>query len=278
MAKKSLGIRVWLTAKQVRLIWPGLDCLAKNFSSYQEKGLCRNSASFRLGLIRGYDNGDWNQELMRRILTLHDLLDKKTQSGGYVRMNFIDLRIAIFAARTSLHVTRDVAQIARKWNERTKARFRFDRASLRKLKEKIDEVAQSLERYRKRANRLFLREHTQSEFRRKADEWRRFLRWLRYHLAYFAEEPHQFPTPRQYYREVIDHITGIASAVLLNDGYELPVPKDLRRVVRLYIKYGRQARLGPYDFSMLLRNRGDILARQRLLEFIEQRLPLKEKK
>lgn len=180
-----------------------------NFFTYQEKGVSHDQASSRLGIIRGYDNGDWNQELMEQILALHERLQRKSQSGGYVGMDFIDLRIAIFAGRTTVHVARQDAKIARKWDEKAKARFGLDLMSIRTLESKTKVLIRSLERQTKRANRLFLREHTQSEFRSKAHEWQRFLRWIRYHLAYFTkEQTNSDLSVRKYCQTVIESPTS----------------------------------------------------------------------
>jgi len=267
---------VWLTVKQIKLIWPGLHLLSTNFFKFEEKSISYLSPWGPSGTVQNYDEGEWNRELMDRILALGRHLEKKSKSGGYVRMDFLDLRIAVFAARTSVHVVRQNARTFRKWNKAAKARFRFDQASIVELKSKTKLVIHSLERHLKRATRLFLRAHSRAEFERKAHEWARFLRWVKYHLTFFAKEPARQPGLRKYYQTMINHMCGIAGGVLLNDGYEQPDARDLRRAVRTYIRYARRERSAWWDFSTLIRYPGDSAARYRLLEFLEKHLTLKD--
>jgi hypothetical protein len=278
LGQKRSGIRVWLTAKQAKLIWPGLDRVVSNLITYQEKGTTRNSASYRLAPIRGYDNGDWNQELLNKLLAIYKRLGSRCQSDGYVRMDFIDLRMAAFGARTHVHVVRQLAEIAVKWDQRTQEKFSWDLNSIRTLATQTKAVIRSLERRTKRANRLFMQEHTESEFREKAHEWQRFLRWLHYHLAFFGKEHPPEPSLRKYYLARIDYLIGIASSLLSCNGYQLPAPQDLRQVVRLYIRYSRRARFGQYGHDRLLRSPEEFIARLRFLEFLERHLTLMETK
>jgi hypothetical protein len=242
---------------------------------YQEKGMSHDYAFHRLGTVRGYDNGDWNQDLMGRVLDLHARIKMKVESGGYLRMDFVDLRIAIFAVRTTVRVKRQDAELGRKWDEKTKAKLGFDDKALLRLQQKTRTLIQSLELKLKRANRTFEREHSRSEFRRAASEWNRFLRWIRYHLAYFGKAPRDLGL-RKYYQSAIDHIMEIARSVLLGAGYEMPSARDLRRAIRTFIRYSRRERSAWWDFSRLRHYPGDFAPRLRLLEFLEKHLNLQE--
>lgn len=267
---------MWLTPRQIRLMWPGLHLVTANFIIFQKKSISFHTPLDFAGMLHNSDQGEWSQELMDRMLAFGREIEKKSESGGYVRMDFLDLRVAIFAARTSIRVLRQRAWSWRKWDKASKAKFSLDQASIADLKSKTKVLIRTLELHLKRATRLFLRAHSRAEFERKAHEWARFLRWVKYHLTFFAKEPARQPGLRKYYQTMIDHICGIAGGVLLNDGYEQPDARALRRAVRTYVHYARRERASWWDFSTLLRFPGDFAARYRLLEFLEKHLTLKD--
>ena len=67
----------------------------------------------------------------------------------------------------------------------------------------------------------------------------------------------------------------IAIAGIQREGYKLPDPVQLRRIMRLYVAYTRRGRL-PYPIRYMLKNEKAIGVQYILCRFVEQRLSLVE--
>lgn len=270
------AITLRLSRSQLAIIWPGLDLIVQNYLIRIRTGESPNSYPFRiLPLPQGYDSGIWRQELMDRIVALWERLGPK-KAGGRVRMNFIELRAAVLSARITLKLRRVEAYGARQWNAATKRRFRLDRASIMKFEARTQRVIKSLERKMKQANRRFLSLNSQFDFRDQSKKWQAYVRWIRYRLAFFKSIRSLMGGQRKLYQLQIDILVQIATEALLAEGYEATAPRELRRVVRMYIHSSRRGRFGAFNHRFLIENPSDWIGRSRLADFIESRLQLKE--
>jgi hypothetical protein len=157
----------------------------------------------------------------------------------------------------------------------TRHRLRLDRAAVLDFKGRTQRVIKSLETYMKRANRRFVAINSQAEFKMLSQQWKTHLRWVRFHLAFFKDWPVFMPRLRQLDQMIIEELVSMAEEALQVNGYEVPDPPELRRVIRMFIRYSRRGRLVP-DFRYMLNNRKAMYARYVLAEFVAQRLKLKE--
>jgi hypothetical protein len=213
---------------------------------------------------------------MDRIVALGNRLKPQAKTGGRVRMNFVELRVAALSARVTFKLKRMEAHDARKWDAATKRRHRLDREAIAQFEARTQRVIKSLEREMKRANRRFLSENSQSEFRTLSKNWLSHLRWIRFHLAFFKPLRSLTGGLRKFYQRHIDILVQIAKEALSANGYELPDSRELRRVIRLFSISSRRGRREIFNHRFLLDNPLDWIGRSRLVDFIERRLELKE--
>jgi hypothetical protein len=165
MDQDPTAIRLRLSKSQMTVIWPGLDLIVRNRLTEIRTGESPNSYPFRnLPLPRGYDSGTWSEAMMNRIFDLWGRLQPKAKTGGRVRLNFVELRVAALAARITLKLKRVAVDNARRWDAKTKKRCRLDRSAIENLERSTKRVITSLERQMKRANRQFLSLNPRYEF------------------------------------------------------------------------------------------------------------------
>jgi hypothetical protein len=129
-------------------------------------------------------------------------------------------------------------------------------------------VIDSLERELKRARRAFAADVGESAYKALRDRWFANLRWIRMHLAYFR--PTRIRTQlRRSQKMVIDFCCERATRGLIRRNLE--PPQDLRRLVRLAVRYIRRGRIQL--FIQQLTNNPPFAA-EFLANFIEARRDL----
>jgi hypothetical protein len=77
---------------------------------------------------------------------------------------------------------------------------------------------------------------------------------------------------------VIDKLIAIAEKAIRYEGFEIPDPRELRQVIRLYVRYSRRGRIGTFHFRYMLQNSQRRAAQEFLFEFVKKRIKLKENK
>ncbi|MGO8719893.1 MAG: hypothetical protein ACLQMO_11835 [Acidobacteriaceae bacterium] len=160
-------------------------------------------------------------------------------------MNAIDIRVTIFAARLNLQLLRRKVHDARRKDAKTKTTLGLDQAAIRKRKQQTQAVIKSLERNLKRATRSSLKIVPPSEFAEMSKEWQSHLCWMKFHLAYF-KEVRGARGRRFVHRRVIDRLIAIAEEAVRREGFEIPDPRELRNVVRLFVRYSRRGRIWKF--------------------------------
>ena len=106
-------------------------------------------------------------------------------------------------------------------------------------------------------------------------EWRSHLLWMKFHLAYFKQVI-GVKSRGVVRRMVIDQLTVIAEKAIRYEGFEIPDSRDLRQVIRLYLRYSRRGRIGTFHFRYMLQNGQRREAQEYLFEFVQKRIKLKE--
>lgn len=110
----------------------------------------------------------------------------------------------------------------------------------------------SLERYLKRSNRLLLALMGNPEYDATLTMWQQHVRWMRLNLVYFKPLP-PIIRPKQRQQKVLDLLTEMAIRGLKNEGYAPPEPRELRRVVRLYVRSSNRGREGRNSVPGMLK-------------------------
>jgi hypothetical protein len=106
-------------------------------------------------------------------------------------------------------------------------------------------------------------------------QWRAHVRWMRLHFAYFKRQRARLPGRKTAFQQLLNDLTGVAMIGIQGEGYKLPDPIRLRKIMRLYVAYTRRGRL-PYPIGYMLNNETATGARYVLCRFVEQRLNLVE--
>jgi hypothetical protein len=272
------AVKMRLSKTQMSVIWPGLNFLVLALLTREKLGTCEFAYPFRVcPLPRGFDDGTYLPPMMDRIRALRIGMKPLATAGGRVEMTAIDIRAAIFAARINLQLLRRKVHDARRKDAKTKRTLGLDRAAIKKRKQQTGPVIKSLERDLKRATRSSLKITPRAEFAQMSKEWRSHLLWMKFHLAYFkvvrAVKGHGIV-----YRMVIDQLTAIAEKAIRYEGFEIPDSRELRQVIRLYVRYSRRGRIGTFHFRYMLQNSQRRAAQEFLFEFVKKRIKLKENK
>lgn len=258
------------------MIWPGLSFIFKAWKVREHTGTSLSYPFRHYPLPRGHDVGTFNQAMMNGIGGLWARLKPMAKTGGQVRLNAIEVRIAILSARVNLKSRRHEAQLMRGKDAETRRRRKIERASIAKLRKKTRPVIKSLENAMKKANRRFIKLVSKKDLDSQSQQWQAHLRWMKYHILYFKPFPPVVPGHRLY-RMRLDQLVAAAEAGLQDQAYELPSKEELRRMMRRYARYSRRDRMGANDFRLLLKDREEDWKLQwALVEFLEKQLDLKQ--
>jgi hypothetical protein len=277
VTKITNTIRFRLSAAQMSVIWPGLDLLFKSYAARQHKGGIRYEYPFRVyPPPGGFDRGKFDQNVMDKILDLWKRLRPKAKAGGRVKMDAIEIRAAIFAIRANIDSVRKRRYDLRRADTETRARFMIDDESFDQLKVRSQRVISSLERRMKQANRVLLKLVTREQHTALMNVWKAHLRWMRLHIAYFKPLPKIIRGRRIRQQREIDELMEMALRGLQKEGYVPPDVKELRRMVRLYVRSARRGREGDWTPRFLLGGSRNISYCWYLAQFILRRLELKE--
>lgn len=258
------------------IIWPGLDLIFNSYLARQTKGTTRYAYPFYMYPSPSpFDCGIFNDSMMAGIVALWKRLNPKAKTGGRVQMDTIELRTAIFAIRAQIDFVRGRRHSYRRSSPEVKTRLRIDDESLDKLKVKSKRMILTLERHLKRANRALQRSISQSAFAALIRTWKAHLCWMRGHIAYFRPSPPVVKGRRIQQQRVLDELMKMAEHGIRNEGYQPPEAKELRRMMRLYV---RSVRRGGETYSApdLLRRKQWFTANKYLGLFVLDRLTLKE--
>lgn len=276
MRSESDDVSIRLTANQVSLIWSGLNEVVKSHATWRSNKEPAFSYPFRLfPPPPEFDGGAFSSQFMELVIGDWKRLRSKMNCGGRFRMNTMEIRAAILGARVNMDWSRFRQKAGRKYSNRAKGSKEPDDTSLKRLRGQTDCVIRSLERHMKRANYRFRMRISGAAYEEFMEQWRAHVRWMRLHFAYFKLRPSGIHGMKTAYQQVLNDLTVIAIAGIQREGYKLPDPVQLRRIMRLYVAYTRRGRL-PYPIRYMLKNEKAIGVQYILCRFVEQRLSLVE--
>jgi hypothetical protein len=205
------AVPIRLSKTQMSVIFPGLNFMVLAWLTRQQTGACLSSYPFWLHqLPRGYDVGTFSSAMMDKIVGLWGRLKPMAKTGGRVRLNAIEVRIAILSARVNLKLGRHGARLMRGKDAEAKRPLGVNKNSVAKLRKRTRSVIKSLEKTMKRANRGFLKEVSKEEFQNQSKQWQAHLRWMKYHILYFKPLPPLGGALRRVRQLRIDQLVAIA--------------------------------------------------------------------
>jgi len=270
------AISIRLTANQVSLIWSGLNEIVKSHSAWLGKKEPAFSYPFRLyPPPPEFDGGEFSPKFMELVLGVWKRLRSNVNCGGRFRVNTIEIRAAILGVRINMDRSRFKRNAARRHSNRAKDEEELDGASQKRLKDRTDRVIRALECHMKRANYRLRALISTPEYDTMMKQWLAHVRWMRLHFAYFKVRRSGVPGLKTAYQQALNDLTMIAVAGIQREGYKLPDPVQLRKIMRLYVAYTRRNRL-PYPVRYMLKNAKSIGVQYILCRFVEQRLSLVE--
>ena len=270
---ESIAIR--LTPTQMSLIWPGLDFIVKAYANWREKK--RSTYQYPFGLYPpppNFDRGVYDADMMAEVTSLWRQLRPKATSESRVRMNAIEVRIAILAVRVNVGIRRLVRRSGRRRNADSKRRMKIDLESMEALQRRSKRAICSLERHMKRANRVLRALLTPEQSGALMEVWNRHLRWMRVHLVYFKPWRPVSNGRKTRQQKTLNILMEMAARGLRNEQYESPNEIELRRMMRLYARSSRRAREGIAVMDML-RDPGSFSNTRYLALFVLQRVELR---
>lgn len=259
------------------LIWVGLDLIAKGYSSHRAGRNTRCSYPFSLYPPGPeFRPGKYDPDLMSCIVDLIKRLRPKAFKGGRVHMNAIEIRTVIFAVRVHLDWWRHLKQLSHRESDETKRTFGVDHESVAKQQKQGQRVIRTLERHMKRANHHLLIEVGEDQYDALTSGWRDHVRWMRLRLVYFKPHRIHFRNNKKRYQAILDGFEAIANAALAEEGYELPPPKLLRRIMRLFALSVRRRRQGAIkSVHYVFQYKDGNLVKPAMVDFVLKRTALK---
>jgi len=270
-------IKVRFTKKEVSAIWPGLDYINRQFLAWDSTGGTVSSYPFRIQpLPPGFDSGTFSNRMMDRIRDLWVRMKAAKTCGGELWLDEFQLRAAAFSARTSMKLKRREMKRVSKREANALRRVAGGRRTFKLLKDGKDRVIESLEIDAKRAQRRFKAAVGVKKYGFQCKEWQSHLRWVKFRLTYFKPFRPLKVSVSQMRRAWVDRLVQMAEKTIVNQGYEVPDSKKLQKVIREYLRYSRRGRMGEYHHLYMLKNVESSEAQLKLLEFVEERLLLKE--
>ena len=267
MPSDPLSVNFRLSSTQAQVIMQGLDFLAKTWMLKQRGGDPGTSYPFRnKPLAAGVTSGTFSQSIMDRQFALRDRMKPKARAGGRMQMDWLEVRIAIFACRVALDRARRPLSLNQKSILKSRTRRPKSHPEVAPLAKRTRQTIKSLERHQKRATRLGKKAVGDAEFFARAGEWREHQRWMRMYLAFFREgEVLRAGSLAGFYRREVRKVVQIAVEALEIEGYDPPPEEEVREAVRRYARRSRQLRIPPPYYIDIFRSGGTYSERVVLL-------------
>jgi hypothetical protein len=171
-----------------------------------------------------------------------------------LQLNFVQLSACILAVR----IGKDYE------------RLRLKRKILLERKQVMKRVIASLERELKRARRAYAAEMGEDSYKQIRKMWLEHLRWIRMNLVYFRRLRLK-TQQRRVHKMIVDYGYERARAGLFARDLQPPEDRDLRRLVRLALRYIRRGRIRLFIQNVMNNPR---FAAEFFANFIEERRDL----
>jgi hypothetical protein len=244
---QSISVRLRFSALQVGLILPALRLIVDADSEWQaNRGLVRAGRDYRFYETR-LDTTSYSPGGVKPFYEALNKLSALARSGGRVRLSCYQLAACMVAAR---HV-------------RVLIRHGHLKPWLKNHEQYTDRLLNKLDRYRRRARRLFEKCLGLEAYRDAGNTWAYLLGWI--HTNYLwcgCNLAKRSSFLRTWHRSVVDRCVELAADGLLRKSRCPPPEEQLRRMVRSAL---RSARRCPSAMPVKLilerpRQGGDFLA------------------
>jgi hypothetical protein len=222
---RSLSVRLRLSALDIGLILPALHFIVYADREWQaNRGLVRASRDYRFYETR-LDTTSYSPGGMKPFYEALDKLSALARSGGRVRLSYYHLAACMVAAR---HV-------------RVLIRHGHLEPWLKSHEEATDRLLEKLDRYRRRARRLFEKHLGVEAYGDAGTTWAYILGWI--HSNYLwcgCNEPKRSSFLRTWHRSVVDRCVELAAQGLTRKSRYPPSQDQLRKMVRSALRSARR--------------------------------------
>ena len=235
-------------SSQIRLVRAGLDWIVTNYHVRLE-GKAGAGRSFAQLWKRNFDSGVYDQRFMDELLAVHARVASLSTSYGRLRFtSSFQVAACALAARIALK----------------RHRLGYSPLNIPRIRSVADRALNRLEAIRKRAKRSEVRQCGIDAYRQQSRQWKRFVVWLRVHVASCERiRPERLSPGRR--RIIVTQLVDWTRQELLDRKAQLPGEPELRRLVRLALSYVRRGRKG-YDVKHLLHDK--VFASGQLATFV----------
>jgi hypothetical protein len=257
-AFRTCAIGVRFNPAQRSLMWPGLNRMVLAWMTFRETGSA-DGYPFRVHPLAsvprpGLSPGVFKAEFMDIITDLWARIKPARGKRIRLQLNLLQLSACILAVR-----------IGKDYD-----RLRLKRKISDERKSAMTRTIASLARELNRARRAYAADMGEDAYKHLRETWFEHLGWIRMHLVYFR--PLRAKTQRRRVEKmIIDYGYERARAGLFARDLQPPEPRDLRRLVRLAIRYIRRGRIRLF-IQKLMNN--ESFAAEFLANFIEARREL----
>lgn len=255
---RTCAIGVRFNSVQRAVIWPGLNRIVLAYATHRETGSA-DGYPFRIHPLAiiprpGLSPGVFKAELMQLITDLWVRSKPSKSQRVRLQLNFLELSACILAVRVG------------KDYERLRLRRKISIERKRAMKR----VISSLERELKRARRTYAADMGEDAYKQMRAAWLEHLRWIRMHLVYFRRLRVN-TQPRKVHKMIVDYGYERARSGLFARDLQPPEDRDLRRLVRLALRYIRRGRIRLFMQNLL---NNETFAARFFADFIEDRRDL----
>jgi len=225
MSAPSDSETIRLSPRDQQFICAGLNWIVANYELYRIKDKVPNARPDRIWR-RNLDKGVFDQQLADRVLALRAEVSTLTAGGRLRASSSAEFAACALAVR--------VAVTRHNHGHRLLEMTEVENSSVRLLRR--------IETVRKRAKRAEVRQLAEDGYKEAARTWREFSTWLRVHLLDCQCKRKRRAPPFRYRRVLVHQFAQLAWNELTDRRHKIPDDRELRRLVRLSIRYVRRGR------------------------------------
>jgi hypothetical protein len=240
-----------LSIKDTELVLRGVACISAKYANSPLRGATNDSpAPTTL-------TGHYDEQFMKAVLQVgHAMYLRRASGGRFQSFSCFHLAACAFGVRvTLLRLRRGEITVQAKNPE----------ASARRLLGRIENA-------RRRARTAFIIERGAAAYQQRAEAWRLFIEWMRWYFlqGYGVSRKRHLPSVRKHQRHRIALLMEWAQSALTSRESVVPPEAELRRLIRMAVRYVRRRRTGFTNMLDLKRSRQETAIW--LAKFIEIRI------
>jgi hypothetical protein len=248
-----------LSPPDAAIIAVGLGWIAANHDLWKTKRQMPFARPELRWLPQTFDRGRYSKELMQRLLdAMSSVLQIRGNGGRLYNLDPFQCAGLILAVRVIVqrvshgHATSPASDLGRR----------------------AKRLIKRLEAYRKRTKRAFIHQRGAVAYQAKESEWQALVRWLRlYLLDCQCKRRRRFRLTR-HLRTTVQVLFEWAKAELIERREKVPPDAELRKLVRLALRYVRRGRR-DFGVGQLLKDR--VFASAHLANFVTLRMEKQSK-